>query len=76
MDMEETVVLLDVEQAYCTVDMFLYKFHRCKIIHFFNKLYLDMLPFAHKFLSFVKISTFSATTSWVLSESKSFFLVS
>ncbi len=54
MDMEETVVLLDVEQAYCTVDMFLYKFHRCKIMHFFNKLYLDMLPFAHKFLSFVK----------------------
>ena len=49
MDMEETIVLLD-EQAYCTVDMFLYKFHRCKIIHFLNKLYLDMLSFAHKFL--------------------------
>lgn len=49
MDMEETVVLLD-EQAYCTIDMFLYKFYRCKIIHIFNKLYLDMLPFAYKFL--------------------------
>lgn len=49
MDMEETVVLLD-EQAYCTIDMFLYNFHRCKIIHIFNKLYLDTLPFAYRFL--------------------------
>lgn len=64
MDMEETVVLLDVEcgcwdrampgNGGCTIGMFLYKFYRCKIMHFFNKLYLDMLPFAHKFLSFVK----------------------
>jgi len=65
MDMEETVVLLDVEcvavgieqcQATAVVQSvcFFISFIAAKLYIFFNKLYLDMLPFAHKFLSFVK----------------------
>ena len=61
MDMEENVVLLDVEcvavgieqcQATAVVQSvcFFISFIAAKLYIFFNKLYLDMLPFAHKFL--------------------------
>ena len=61
MDMEETVVLLDVEcvavgielcQATAVVQSvcFFISFIAAKLYIFFNKLYLDMLPFAYKFL--------------------------
>lgn len=65
MDMEEAVVLLDVECVAVGIEQcqatavaqsvcFCINFIAAKLYIFFNKLYLDILPFARKFLSFVK----------------------